>query len=846
MIEFEFDTSFLDITLLEELLNNFFVQIGLILTALIIAAIIGISICRAFILGKSKVAKTFRRKLILVMVPREAPQEKAGPQTLTLQQIQEKIGLMETFFSTIAGLKSEKGFKAWLFGHNDIFSFELVVHKGKTNFFIAMPAHLQSYIEEQIQAQMPSAVIEELPDYNIFTPKGVIKGQMLSLSRQSFLPIKTYKKLETDPLNGVTNALSKINEQDGAAIQIIVKSALPSWRDFGLKVLSKMQQGKKIDDAVRDVKGGWKKFWKDFWKIIKPQKSEGEKPALEQYRLSPLEEEMVKGAQEKCNKGGMDVNIRIVVSSEKPMNVDLYLNNLANAFNQYNIYKFGNAFKPIDCQPQKLIQDFIYRNFDEGRAFVLNTEELASIYHLPIPFVNEAPNIKWLDARKAQPPQNMPAEGLFMGYSVYRGKKIEVRIKREDRRRHHYIIGMTGTGKSWYMEGLCLQDIANGEGVCYIDPHGDAIAHILERIPKERAEDVVIFDQADLERQMGLNMLEFVTPEQKTFAVNELMNIFDKLYDLKATGGPMFEQYFKNACLLIMSDPESGSTLLEVPRVLSDEEFREMKLEHCDIPIVKDFWEKEAQKAGGEASLANMVPYITSKLTQFLANDFMRPIVSQQKSTLNFREAMDTRKILLVKLSKGKIGDLNAYLLGMVIVGKILMSALARGDLPEEERKDFYLYIDEFQNFLTDSMQIILAEARKYRLCLTIAHQYIGQLVKQGDTKFKDAIFGNVGTKVAFRIGVDDAEAMEKEFAGVFNRNDFLNCPMYTAYVKLLIDNANPPGFNMSTVPFSKVPGVVPANPELGAAIAKLAKLKYGRDRDLVEAEVMERMKKFG
>lgn len=827
-------------------MNNFFVQLGLAVVAIIFLVMIGVSMARYFVLGKSKVAKAFQRKLILITVPREAPQEKAGPQTLTLQQIQEKIGLMETFFSTIAGLKSEKGFKSWLLGHNDIFSFELVATKGKINFMVAMPAHLQSYIEEQIQAQLPNAVVEELPDYNIFSPKGLIKGQMLTLARSSFIPIKTYKKLETDPMNSITNALSKIGEKDGAVIQIILKSATPSWRDFGLKVLSKMQQGKKFDDAVRDVKGGWRKFRKELWKAIRPQKSEGDKSPPEQYRLSPLEEEMVKGAQEKCNKGGMDVNIRVVVSSEEQMKVDMYLNNLANAFNQYNIYKFGNAFKPVGCKSKQLIQDFIYRNFDEGRTFVLNTEELASIYHLPIPFVNEAPNIKWLDARKAPPPQNMPAEGLFMGYSAYRGKKTEVRIKREDRRRHHYIIGMTGVGKSWYMEGLCLQDIANGGGVCFIDPHGDAIGHIIERIPKERAEDVVVFNPADLERPMGLNMLEFNTPEQKTFAVNELMNIFDKLYDLKATGGPMFEQYFKAACLLIMSHPESGSTLLEVPRVLSDDEFRAMKLEHCDIPIVKNFWEKEAQKAGGEAALANMVPYITSKLTQFLANDFMRPIVCQQKSTLNFREAMDSKKILLVQLSKGKIGDMNAYLLGMIIVGKILMSALARGDMPEEERQDFYLYIDEFQNFLTDSMQIILSEARKYRLCLTIAHQYIGQLVKNNDTKFKDAIFGNVGTKVAFRVGVDDAEAMEKEFAGVFNRNDFLNCPMYTAYIKLLIDNANPPGFNMATVPFSKVPGVASANPELGAAIRKLSGLKYGRDRDLVEAEVMERITKFG
>jgi len=399
-----------------------------------------------------------------------------------------------------------------------------------------------------------------------------------------------------------------------------------------------------------------------------------------------------------------------------------------------------------------------------------------------------------------------------------------------------YIVGMTGTGKSWFAEGLAMQDIANGEGVCFIDPHGDAIDHILERIPKNRAEDVILFDPADLTRPLGLNMLEYDSPEQKTFVINEVMNIFDKLYDLKQTGGPMFEQYFKNACHLIMDDPESGSTLLEVPKVLADEDFRKYKLSKCKTPVVKEFWEKQALKAGGEASLQNMVPYITSKLTPFLTNEFLRPIISQQKSSLNFREAMDGQKIILAKLSKGKIGEMNAYLLGMIIIGKILMSALSRGDMPENERKDFYLYIDEFQNFLTESMQIILSEARKYRLCLTIAHQYIGQLVKGGDTKFKDSIFGNVGTKVAYRVGVDDAEALTKEFAPVFNEYDFLNMPKYNAFVKLLIDNANPPAFNMAAVPFNNIPSIQSANPESAKFIRELSRLTYGQDKNIIES----------
>ena len=833
VIEPSFDINFL---------SDPFIQLGLIVIALIVLAIVSAYLLRYFVLGKSKVSKSFTRKVFMVSVPKETKQRQDG-QPITLQQIQEKIGVAESFFSILAGLPPEKGIKSWLFGHKDIFSFEIVVREGKTYFFIALPAHFVDYIQEQIHAQFPQAVIEEVPDYNIFSAKGFVKGKMLKFKRPDFLPIKTYKKMEADPLNSLTNALSKIDEKDGAAVQIVIRSAPPSWRKLGIKVASKMHQGKKFEDALKDAKGGFGAF---FLKAFKSKPKEGQ-PGQEQYRLSPMEEEMVKGIEEKASKAGVNANIRIVVSSENQARLDVYLNNLVNVFSQYNIYQYGNSFEPSDRPINRLVKDFIYRLYDEGRSIVLNTEALASIYHFPISGVNDAPTIYWLEARKAPAPSNIPKEGILLGYNIYRGKKTAVRIAREDRRRHLYTLGMTGTGKSVLIVGMCMQDIANGDGCCYIDPHGDAIEHILRRVPKERAEDVVLLDPGDVSRPFGLNLLEFNTQEQKTFAINEIMAIFDKLYDLKATGGPMFEQYFKNAAALIMGDPESGSTLLEISRVLADDEFRKYKLSKCADQLVKDFWEKEAQKAGGEASLANMVPYITSKMSPFISNDFVRPIISQQKSTIDFGDIMNSKKILLVNLPKGKIGQINSDLLGMIVIGKLLMTALARGDMPEDERKDFYLYIDEFQNFLTDSMEIILSEARKYRLCLGIAHQYVGQLVKNGNTKFKDAIFGNVGTKCSFRIGVDDSEALTKEFAGVFNEGDFLNLPAYNCYVKLLIDNANPPGFNMKTNWYDDIPGVPKENKELADAIKSLSSLKYGKDPGIIDMEIKERQAKtFG
>ena len=456
------------------------------------------------------------------------------------------------------------------------------------------------------------------------------------------------------------------------------------------------------------------------------------------------------------------------------------------------------------------------------------------MFHFPLAHT-ETPNIDWLTSKTAPAPSNIPKEGTILGYNLYRGVRTDIRIKNVDRRRHMYIVGKSGTGKSVLLNNLAIQDIENGHGVCVMDPNGDLIEDILNRIPPERAEDVIIFSPADTQRPIGLNLLEYDPryPEQKTFVINEMIGIFDKLYDLKATGGPMFEQYMRNALLLIMDSPETGSTLMEISKVLADEDFRRMKLSLCKNKTVVDFWQKEAEKAGGEAALANMVPYITSKLTPFVSNDMMMPIIGQQKSAFNFRDLMDNQKILMVDLPKGSIGETNAYLLGMIIVGKILMSALSRTDIPQEQRKDFYLYIDEFQNFTTNSICQILSEARKYALCLNIAHQYIGQLSKNQDTEIKDAVFGNVGTMISFRVGSEDAEFLVKEFGPVFNEYDLVNVGR-GAFVKLLVDGQGVRPFSLQTI----WPLMGKARDGMSENIRQLSRFKYGRDRDVIMKEI--------
>ena len=427
---------------------------------------------------------------------------------------------------------------------------------------------------------------------------------------------------------------------------------------------------------------------------------------------------------------------------------------------------------------------------------------------------------------------------VLLGINSYQGVETPIYLQPNDRLRHMYVVGQTGTGKTTILKNMIIQDIRNGEGCCFIDPHGSDIEDVLAQIPEDRFEDVIYFDPADLERPLGLNMLEYNTdfPEQKTFVINELFSIFKKLYgDVPESMGPAFEQYFRNATALVLEDPESGNTMVEISRVLADEEFRNLKLSKCDNMIIRQFWEKIATQAGGEAALENIVPYITNKFDVFLSNDYLRPIISQEKSSLDFRDIMDNKKILLVNLSKGRLGDLNANMIGMILVGKILMAALSRVDSIDKKLPPFYLYMDEFQNVTTDSISQILSEARKYSLSLTIAHQYI----KQIEEKIRNSVFGNVGSMAIFRVGTEDTEILEKQLAPIFSAKDIMNLDNYNAYLKILVDGQPQKPFNVRTMPPEE------GNPEVRKYIKNLSAQKYGRPRAEVEFEVQEKFRRL-
>ena len=516
------------------------------------------------------------------------------------------------------------------------------------------------------------------------------------------------------------------------------------------------------------------------------------------------------------------------------------MSNLIAPFSQYDNAK-GNhlVFKHVGSWSiTKFLRDFTYRSFDSSIAMPLSLGEITSLYHFTAERVTTSRELKRSFAKQAPAPVEVSVEGnagITLGVNRYGADETPVHFAAPDRLRHCYVIGQTGTGKTSLIKNMMIQDIKNGEGVAFIDPHGNDIEDVLASIPPERAKDVIYFDPAYTDAPMGLNMLEYdrSKPEMKTFVIDEVYGIFRKLYaDVPEAFGPMFEQYYRNAVQLVIEDPDSGSTFVEIPRVFADTAFRNLKLSRCKNPIIVQFWRKIAEAAGGDASLENIVPYISSKFDVFLANDIMRPIVAQEKSAFNFSDIMNTKKIFLANLSKGRLGDRNTSLLGLVLVSKFLQAAFSRTEA-RTEYPVFYLYIDEFQNFATPSIATILSEARKYKLSLTIAHQFIAQL----EEDIRDAVIGNVGTKASFRIGTTDAEFLEKQFAPTFTAPDLENLPNFNAVLSLLVGGTPARPFTIETLP--------PGKKDYGGidALKQLSYKTYGKKREDVEAEIR---RKFG
>ena len=765
------------------------------------------------------ISDLFNLRLLSVELSRRV-NEKETPK----QELLSEIGKSSQLLSVLANLKIP-------------FALEAAVHNVGEDilFYLAVPEKAVAFAVNQVHGLWPDAQVKPADEYTIFRSDGAASAAYVKLKHSYILPIRTYREAELDTFASVASGFSKLQlAGEGMALQVLVRPATHSAKDKVVQAMYKLKKGRKLSDVLEepfiDTPKGFKQIGSFFDALeVKSKKKEPDEPVI-------VDEEAAKVMAQKIAQPLFEVNVRLVAGADMPLRSDGLLEELAGAFSQFGA-PMRNEFRIIKPRTAKnLVFKYAMREFDASQAMVLNAEEIASIFHLPS-HTTDVPKIKWLKAKQAPPPTFLPTEGVRIGESVFRGEHKPVYLTDEDRRRHVYTVGQTGTGKSTLMTAMAIDDINRGKGVAIIDPHGDLIETILGFIPPSRIDDLIVFDPSDRARPLGMNMLEYdiTKPEEKTFIVNELFNILDKLYDMKTVGGPMFEQYTKNAILLLMEDAvNEPATLMEMPRVFTDPDFRARKLARITNPVVIDFWQKEAAKATGEHSLANMAPYITSKFNNFISNDYVRPIIGQPVSAFNFRKVMDEGKILLVNLSKGRIGDINAGLLGMVITGKILLAALSRVDIADQDaRRDFNLYIDEFQNFTTDSISTILSEARKYRLNLTMAHQFIGQLTD----KIKDAVFGNVGSLISFRVGAEDAEFLIKQFEPVFSKNDLVNIDNFNAYAKLLMHGQTSPPFTL------RINRVGKGNAQNIAKLKEYTGLKYGADRETVERDIINRLR---
>lgn len=713
-----------------------------------------------------------------------------------------KIDVMEQLFASLYSIK--KGGWKQKFSIQPSISFEIVARQEDIRFYVWTPSKLKDLVEKQINGAYPEAEILEVDEYNIFENDGKVAYKSLQLGKNNYYPLKTFKDLATDPMLGITSALAKMGPEDAAAIQIIISPAESDWQKEG---------GKFVSDT-------------------KKQESDSEKAKFSTSGKT------LESVESKITKPGFETSVRIIAVSKDEETAKSTVTNIVGAFAQFagdlNTLKSRKIYRK-----SAFMEDFLYRyqpmfNIFNNHVSILNSEELATIFHFPNKQIT-TPHLYWLNAKTAPAPSQIPTEGLYLGASAYRGIKRPVYIGKEDRMRHVYIIGKTGTGKSELLKGMILQDIKEGKGLCFMDPHGDAVEDILKLIPPERAEDVIYFNPSDVERPLGMNLLEARTEDEKHFAATSIINLMYKLFDPYKTGivGPRFEHGVRNAMLTVMAEP--GNTFVELMRCMTDSKYVQSLLPKVTDPIVRRYWTDQIAQTS-DFHKSEVLDYTVSKFGRFVTNKLIRNIIGQSQSSFDFRKIMDEGKILLINLAKGTLGEENSNFLGLLLVPRILMAAMSRASVPMEQRRDFYFYVDEFQNFATPDFATILSEARKYRLGLCVANQFIGQV----EEEVKNAVFGNVGTIVSYRVGVTDANYLQHEFSPTFGEDDLLNVEKYHAYVKTIVNNEPVPPFSIDTTKdLSQVKAM--ESPRVAEIIKEMSRLKYGRDEKLVEAEMDRR-----
>ncbi len=748
--------------------------------------------------------------------------------------VEESISQAQIMYN-ILGSSFRKGFKDKFYGQRH-FSIEIVGSGSNIYFYTSVPVSLMDLVKQAVISSYPSAILEEIEDHNIFNKIGKINstiGGELVLKEVFAYPIATYQDLKRDAMQSLLNSLSSLTEEDGVGIQILLRPANPEWRKEAALVASEKRKGKASKTGT-DLIGEWIKHLAIAFYKVPDDKKNGSSP--EKKELSSTEQSVVEAIEDKTRHPGFEVCIRLVASSNVNQRAQAIISNVTAAFTLFDSQgKNGFKFKGTD-DIESFVTSYILRTFTPQRKKnILNSTELSTIFHFPDQRNIPTSQLERQSSKQVDGPRNIPDQGLLLGYNIFRGIKKAIRIDIDDRRRHIYTLGQTGTGKTTLLENLALQDMLNGNGFAFVDPHGDIADKLLSMVPKERAEDVIYFNPSDTENPLGLNIFEFTDPSKKDFLIQESINMLYKLYDPNKQGmmGARFEHIFRNAALLIMSDPEGG-TFIDIPKLFTDPMFVKEKLKHTTDQTVIDFWTKEMPQGQKSNEFGDLISWFTSKFGAFLSNEMMRNIIGQTKSSFNLREIMDNKKILLVNLSKGLTGELNSKLLGMIFVMKFQVAAMSRSDIPDQnDRVDFSLYVDEFQNFSTDSFADVMSEARKFRLNLIVANQFTTQLTEE----IRAAVFGNVGTIVAFRIGQDDTEPLKQYFQPTFEADDLLRLATGDTIVRTLVKGVPTAPFSMTCL----MPQGNP-NPKLGEALKQLSAAKYGRPKDEVASEIKARL----
>jgi hypothetical protein len=739
------------------------------------------------------------------------------------------------------------------------FSAEMVVRDGELRFLLAIPQKKVPLLEKQLTSFFPGAAVEPSSDPNIFSAGSAVAAGLFKQEGEGILPLRTFEQMESDPLSHLTNAFSKLTEDEGATLQLLFQPAEKGWQAEGKKKAKEILSGKKPEESKPALPIRALIF---LLKVITLQiedlgeEKEGKEDLPE--KTTPQEEELAKAIGAKASDRGFRCWMRLLVAAPEKETAEGTREILSNSFSQFSALE-GNSleFREVAGWRSKkkeraFVKKYLFRQpgaWEE--SLLLSSEELASIFHFPDPALNKSPVIKWQNSRTAGAPVGLAKEGILIGDNFFRGEKKEIRISPQDRFRHFYIVGQTGTGKSVGMTNMILQDLEAGHGICVMDPHGSLAKDVLDFVPKERAEDVIYFNPADTERPMGMNLLEAETAEEKDLVTLDALTIMIKLFG-EEIFSPRLQDYFRNGALTLLDSPDGGS-LVDVVALFTNKAFLAKKRTTLKNPVVADWWENTFDKTS-DREKADMLPYFASKFGAFITNTTMRNILGQAKSAFDFGKAMQEKKIILINLAKGLIGEQNSNLLGMIVTSKIQMAAMQREKMPKEQRVPFFFYIDEFQNFITEAIESILSEARKYKLGMIMAHQYISQLEQSGGLsggtgdKIKKAVFGNVGSIWSYRVSPEDAEYLEESFKPVFTRRDIVNLDVFNACFRTEVDGVSMPPFSVRARKYWEDPEVTSRknSEKTIKLLTELSRLKWGRPKPEVDAEVLERLGLIG